>query len=332
MSAGGHLDEPPQEGARRLLLDLLESATAARERLAGGEDAEALHDFRVAVRRLRSAQRTFAPELGEAATRRSRRRWSDLAEATGPGRDAEAQLEWLVAVEAGMPPPARLASRQLAKRLTDRRAREHATVVKACRALDPLAARLRQDLSTFTVRLDGEPGIETFGAVAVRRVGELGNDLASRLAAISGAHDEKGAHRARIVGKRLRYGLEVAAPDAKRPLARLKGLQDLLGELHDVHGLMRRVSRLARREARGRAERLAELAIEHGASSDEFRHERGRRGAPWFALLEFLRQRQEALYGEFESEWRAGGEERSVRLIESLIADALQFRAPGGEG
>jgi CHAD domain-containing protein len=134
----------------------------------------------------------------------------------------------------------------------------------------------------------------------------------------------KGAHRARIAGKRLRYGLEVATPGAKRPLARLKGLQDLLGELHDVHGLMQRVSRLARRAARDRAERLAELAVEHGTASDEFRRQRGRRGPPWFALLEVLRQRQETLYGQLESEWRAGGEGASAGRIESLMEDARQ--------
>ena len=57
MSAPPHaalLPRPPEEGARRLALSYLDQAARARPRLADPADAEALHDFRVGLRRLRS--------------------------------------------------------------------------------------------------------------------------------------------------------------------------------------------------------------------------------------------------------------------------------------
>ncbi len=324
MSAEVHRGDSPQEGARRLALDLLEEAIAARA-LLGSEDAEALHDFRVAVRRLRSAQRTFAEELGEAGGKRSRRRWRDLARLTGPGRDAEAQEEWLARAQVAMTPAAAAAARAMRQSLAARRERERGEIDDAGRRFDRLAARLRDDLAVYTIRLD-EPAESSFGAVAEERVRALAGQLSERLREIAGAHDESGAHAARIAGKRLRYGLEVAAPGAKRSLARLKSLQDLLGELHDIHGLMRRVVRRARRQARDRAERLAALVIEQGTASDEFQRQSRRGGPPCWPLLDALRRRQAEVFAELQRDWPAGGEECLAPAVEALVEQALRSR------
>src|SRR5690606_27012194 len=50
----GLLDRPLAEAARRIALAELERAARARSALAEGSDPEALHDLRVALRRLRS--------------------------------------------------------------------------------------------------------------------------------------------------------------------------------------------------------------------------------------------------------------------------------------
>ena len=49
------LAQPADEGARLLALQNLKAARAARTRLATPGDLEALHDYRVALRRLRHA-------------------------------------------------------------------------------------------------------------------------------------------------------------------------------------------------------------------------------------------------------------------------------------
>ncbi|HYU36006.1 MAG TPA: CHAD domain-containing protein, partial [Thermoanaerobaculia bacterium] len=53
------LARPPDEGAHLLALTLLDQAAAAFPRLEDPADSEALHDFRVALRRLRSCLRAY---------------------------------------------------------------------------------------------------------------------------------------------------------------------------------------------------------------------------------------------------------------------------------
>ena len=59
----GLLTTPAPGAARRIAVNLLDAASAARERLTDADDAEALHDFRVAMRRLRSTLRAYQPQL-----------------------------------------------------------------------------------------------------------------------------------------------------------------------------------------------------------------------------------------------------------------------------
>ena len=75
----------------------LDAASAALQRTKDRRDTEALHDFRVAVRRLRCALRAYRPWLGSAAGRRVRRVLKELGDKTNAGRDAEVQVEWLEA-------------------------------------------------------------------------------------------------------------------------------------------------------------------------------------------------------------------------------------------
>src|SRR6185436_6511959 len=89
------LDRPAPDAVRHVALDFLEQAASARERLADPNDAEALHDFRVAIRRLRSTARAYAAELEGSVSRKVMRRLRRGARATGASRDAEVQLEWI---------------------------------------------------------------------------------------------------------------------------------------------------------------------------------------------------------------------------------------------
>jgi len=313
------LRQPAPQGARRLLLDLLDGAAAARSRLDDPADAEALHDFRVAVRRLRSALRTYAGDVGAAASPRNRRRWRAVAGGTGAGRDAEAQGDWLDAALPTLVPAARPAARTLLARLRERREREAEAVGESARRFERLAARLREDLASYTVRLDETAAPILFGEVAAARVRDLAGELAAALGNIGGAADEPGAHAARIAGKRLRYALEVAAPGARRELGRLRELQDLLGELHDVHGLIRRATRRARRQADERARLLGDAVLEHGTGSAEFHH-LARRGArpSWWPLLDALRARRDALYQRLSEDWLDGGEKAIAGVVAGL--------------
>jgi CHAD domain-containing protein len=59
------------------------------------EDIEALHDMRVATRRLRAALEVFEPCFPRHAYRRALRDVKRLADALGERRDRDVQIEWL---------------------------------------------------------------------------------------------------------------------------------------------------------------------------------------------------------------------------------------------
>src|SRR5688500_1324345 len=89
------LSASAQEGARLVALRYLDQAVSAAQRLHDPMDAEALHDFRVGLRRLRSCLRAYADLLDESVGDKGHRRLSEIADRTNPGRDAEVQLGWL---------------------------------------------------------------------------------------------------------------------------------------------------------------------------------------------------------------------------------------------
>ena len=91
------LDEDEARAVRLVALALLADAAAHRERLTQPGDPEALHDFRVAVRRLRSWLRAHGGTLARSAPKRAQKWLRRLAGATNHSRDAEVFLGWLAA-------------------------------------------------------------------------------------------------------------------------------------------------------------------------------------------------------------------------------------------
>src|SRR5439155_122955 len=92
---GDLLTRPAPAAAALVGLALLDEAREGCGRLATLDDAEALHDFRVALRRLRSVLRSFRSELGDAVPKKLQRQLRDVTRATGAARDAEVQLGWV---------------------------------------------------------------------------------------------------------------------------------------------------------------------------------------------------------------------------------------------
>src|SRR3954470_3479199 len=91
-----NLRESTDRSVRLVALGHLADATAAHSRLANQSDDEALHDFRVALRRLRSWERAFRPYLRGDLSKKLRRRLRNVAGDTGASRDLEVHLSWLV--------------------------------------------------------------------------------------------------------------------------------------------------------------------------------------------------------------------------------------------
>jgi len=313
------LARSPEETVRHLCLGLLEEADSALGRLERGEDEEALHDFRVALRRLRSVVRAYRRFLKGSAKKKLRARLSALAASTNAARDLEVQMEWLSKRAPELEPEARSGALHLAERL---RARGDETPPSETlrREFDPLRDSLRKSLSRLRLRLDDEA---SFLSATGDLVAESASRLKACLEAISSAEDGDGLHRARIEAKRLRYLLEpisAEVPEARALVKEMKSLQDVLGELQDMRVLSQSIAAELERAAVQEAHRLRDLALREGAIEAQ--------GAPahpgLLALLRAQRERRDRQYLALSRRWLSGASdpffERVQRLALSLAA------------
>jgi CHAD domain-containing protein/CYTH domain-containing protein len=233
------LDLPAEEAARLIALALLEQTVEAATRMAGGGDPAALHDFRVATRRLRSCLQAYRPEIDGSVSRRMRRRLARLARQTRRSRDLEVETEWARRQETDLADRHRAGLRWHLDRLDARRVAADERLQKLVAHRFPrLARRLRKRLEAYRLRIEADPSRRRTEAAAVlgSRLRRLSGDLECRLAAVRSIDDERAAHRARLAAKRLRYVLEPIRDEVEgvEPvIERLRGLQDVLGELHD---------------------------------------------------------------------------------------------------
>jgi len=295
------LELPAGLAARVLALRFLRDAAGARERFRAPADAEALHDFRVALRRLRSTLKHYRPQLEDGVGSGDRRRVRDLARATGAARDAEVLTELVERWRDAVPAASAAGTEWMLARLADRRsaaARDLRREVSADFA--KASRRLQARLGEHRVRLrpDGSWEAPRCGEVVAARLAVSAEELAAHLDRVRSVADQEEAHQARIAAKRLRYLLEPFEAEVEglpRLVRDLKRLQDLLGDMHDAEVAWGEVgaaleelgasapepdprpglAALAKRAAAERGRRFAELEAEW----------RGGRVAAFFAQL-----------------------------------------------
>lgn len=246
------LDRPAELSARWLLLAELHAAAAAGKKLEEGSDPEALHDFRVALRRMRGLIRAFQDHLGRAASRKIRRGLRELAQATNAARDAEVGLKWLEAL--GPPRPVEVAgfeslAEHLARKVKDGKDSTEGKLLPSFWQLVPKLerrlSRVRLELQ-LTVATPEKPGT-SFGSALAKRWAEQKLTLEAALNRVRTVQDEREAHQARIEAKRLRYLIEPVQDTlfhAKEAIQLLKELQDQLGTLQDLNVLAQTVIEL----------------------------------------------------------------------------------------
>jgi CHAD domain-containing protein len=306
------LARSPVEASRRIALIQLEKARKASRRLDDPADRAALHDFRVATRRLRSTLRAWKRPLGKSASKTQRRALRVLQNATGGGRDAEVALEWLATQSGTLQPEQRVGHAWLIDHLEHRRAEAMEHAREGVRAqFDRIGDELARGLEVPTVssRRVAPAGVGGFGEALASKARDCARELTRLVTAVSSPEDESTCHRARIACKRLRYLLEPLRPHADGAPAiveRCERLQDLLGELHDAHVL--------REELRSAAERAGhELARGDGTGGLHAESH----PSPRPGLLELTRRveaRIAHLFAELRGDWIEGS-------VHSLLAD-----------
>jgi CHAD domain-containing protein len=230
------LHRPCPEAVAQLAFARLAEAEAAAMRLEDESDAQALHDFRVAIRRLRSLAKAWRPELRGRIGKRDRQALRSLQAATSEGRDAEVALGWLerqreALSEAELPGLDWLTAR-LDERLGSAMAHAREGVRTAFAARDE---QLRADLGRKS-KAKGKS--RSYRRSVERALAEHHDAVRELLTGAESPHEEERLHQARIAVKRLRYLTEPLRPQLKPAAGVVKAckrLQDLLGDINDAH-------------------------------------------------------------------------------------------------
>ncbi|WP_438034665.1 CHAD domain-containing protein [Sorangium sp. So ce204] len=251
-------------------------AAASEQGESAGPDAEAVHDFRVSLRRLRTLLRPARRIYGRRRLRPVAEGLREFARATGALRDEEVLRETLTALELGEAARAAVAGWVAQRARREREARAHivellrqdrpgdagatqadapaagdmgATQADAPAAgerlrLEPHLARLERRISRRKARKRGAE------ALARRAIGDALDDV--RALAASDPGDGAAMHALRIRFKRLRYSAETFSPlfgeRAERAAKSASRMQRRLGQLHDADealAQMRRAEELA---------------------------------------------------------------------------------------
>jgi CHAD domain-containing protein/CYTH domain-containing protein len=324
------LQRPVMEVARQLALGLLADAAQARDRLNHPGDTEALHDFRVGLRRVRSVLRAYRPHLKGSVPKKLRRRLKQLAQASGASRDLEVHLAWLTEQKPSLRYGQRVGLAWLVRKLrAAKRAADTGLADQITRHFPSLKQRLERRIGryTVTVGLGGLNREPTYVAVTTRLLLDHGEEVKGRLAEVKSLVDQAVAHQARIQAKRLRYLLEPVvglAAGGEELLTELKTLQDTLGELHDAHVFSQEIGSAIGEAAAEDARRLSGAVLAGDSTQQALR--RLRRRDPRPGLLEVttrLRQRSEHAFAKLqESGWlgdTAGGFfERLTHFVQDL--------------
>ncbi len=260
----------PEEGARRVAIAYVDEAREASARLLLGADPEALHDLRVALRRLRSVMGFFERDLRESVKKKVKRRLKAIARATGEGRDAEVQLAWIEAQLSRTDWTERAGARWWASSLRATKEKAYASLEEELvPELTHLLPALRQSLGRFREErsLLGDAPRPTFGHHVASHLARETQELAEALGSVRSIDDEAVAHEARIHAKRIRYLIEPLKDELEeaREAARiLKALQEKLGDLNDHAVRTAALAGAIEAQAVDRARRLAKAATSAG--------------------------------------------------------------------
>lgn len=250
------------EVARRIVGHGVQRVLANAHGASLGNDPEYVHQARVALRRTRSALRVLGVATAADDPVAQDLRW--MADCFGAMRDWDVLLTQSLpslrrAAQGGDEEPwARLMARALARQQRQR---------KRLRAVLDSARFARTALRLL--RWAEEPAIPTADRLAqwARRAIERGHGRVIAAGRHLPALPPQGRHRLRILAKRQRYALELLAPllSGGAPARRLKALsrlQQLLGEINDVHVAVSMLPSLTRsRELVKRAERWSEKVV-----------------------------------------------------------------------
>jgi CHAD domain-containing protein len=231
-------DTPLAVAAPAILLAKASPLFALEEAARSGTDADAVHDMRVASRRLREALRLFRPLYPAREMDAWYRTIRNVTRALGPVRDSDVFIEdfsrlALALGEGG--------SRAVAFMVGHRMGARAAEIEALRRELGRLdLERTRKSFKRLAKHVvPGPEAQRRLGEYAHAAVTERADAVAAAQPAALSEPDAAAQHQLRIHYKRLRYAVETFMPcygaEFEGLHATLVAFQDTLGTLHDIH-------------------------------------------------------------------------------------------------
>jgi CHAD domain-containing protein len=341
------LQQPFDRGVRLIALSLINDAKTDADNLLGlseelrkgiAEGDAALHDFRVSARRLRSWIGAFKPWLKSDVSRKKRRTLSKIADATRETRDAAVHLQWLHEERPALPARQRIGENWLKELLEEERKDGCDAALAAATDLSELESALVRKLEFYHAPVREPYTGERFGTVWGEQALVQSEKLQKRLREVHDFGDVSEAHRARIAAKNLRYMLEPVAKlgaDGEAIIETLKGLQDRLGDLHDVHMFANEVVGATEKAAASRARRVWETVLATDAEESESHRVRRARardpGPGLFGLARRLRERGATAFAAIERDWLNDAGAPFFERVRRFTADISERASLGTE-
>jgi CHAD domain-containing protein len=299
---------PAGEAVRHILQNLLEAMEANEEGTCAARDPEFLHDFRVAVRRTRSALSQIKGVLPAPVLERFRPEFAWLGEITGPTRDLDVFLLRYEDYRESLPEEFRDALEPLGRFLKAHQRTEQSRLAEELAS--PRYRQLKKEWADFLAA----PGTQASPPHAERPVAEIAGKRIRKVLrrairegeAIGEDSRPEDLHELRKTCKKLRYLLEFFRslyPPQKiaRLIRALKTLQDNLGDFQDLQVQLASLQKFAdQMAAEGEIPPRSLLAMG--------------------MLIEGLQRRQRQARNEFADRFAEFSREKNLRLFEELFA------------
>jgi CHAD domain-containing protein len=245
-------DMPVAAAARRVLIvrlgAVLERLPAAVER--ADDDVEYVHQLRVGTRRAGAAVRIFKESLPANLHKKSRRTLRAIRRAAGAARDWDVFLEMLNARAERCDARGRPGLDFL---LGFGHGQRDCAQEQLRDATDGQGERLGRRIAQCAEALDGTDSAQTLRELAVPMLKELMHEFEA--AAGGDLHPYEALHQVRILGKQLRYAMELFescfAPEFRGDVyPNIAEMQDILGRANDSHVALGRLETLRARVER----------------------------------------------------------------------------------
>jgi CHAD domain-containing protein len=227
---------PAADLVRAALAASVDRLVAADAQLRLDASAEAVHQARVAVRRLRSDLRTFFAVLDEHWARALRESLAWLGDGLSAARDADVLLARLERQAQTLPFAERQTSGEVLRPFRDRR---EAAYGRVCAMLleERYVTLVRETVAAAHAPEFGHRAAERAGDVVPGMLQEAWRKLRRAVRRRTRPPSDRELHRIRINAKRLRYAAEAVAPvagkGALRFAQRVARLQTILGDQRD---------------------------------------------------------------------------------------------------